>query len=48
MSGYATTNDFAELDSLFYFNQYSKKIKKFHKQVKAFKENVKQQARILE
>ncbi len=48
MQGNATANDFAELDSLFYFDKNSKKIKALRTQVEMFKENVKQRARILE
>lgn len=48
MQGSVTTNDFIALDSLFYSNRNSKKIKALCKQVKTFEENVKQRARILE
>ncbi|MDD2330262.1 MAG: hypothetical protein PHW88_05680 [Bacteroidales bacterium] len=48
MQGNATANDFAELDTVFYFNRNSKKIKAFRTQVEAFEENVRQRAKILE
>lgn len=48
MQGNATANDFAELDTLFYFNRNSKKIKVLRKQVETFEENIRQRARILE
>ncbi len=48
MQGKATANDFAELDTLFYFNRNSKKIKALRKQVETFEENVRERARILE
>ena len=48
MNGKASANDFAELDTLFYFNRNNKKIKSLLKQVEAFEENVRERARILE
>ena len=48
MRGNATTKDFAELDTLFYFSRNSKKIKTLRKQVETFEENVKQRARIIQ
>lgn len=48
MQGNATQKDFEQLDSVFHFNRNSKKIKALRTQVKAFEENVKQRARILE
>ncbi len=48
MQGNATADDFAELDSLFYFNRNNKKIKALRKHVEAFEESVRQRARILE
>ena len=48
MKGHASDNDFAKLDTLFYFDRNSKKIKELRKQVEAFEKNVKQRARILE
>lgn len=44
----ADSEDFAILDSVFYFDRNSKKIKGLRKQVEAFEENVKQRARIIE
>lgn len=48
MQGKADSEDFAILDSVFYFDRNSKKIKGLRKQVEAFEENVKQRARIIE
>lgn len=48
MQGKAESEDLAILDSVFYFNRNSKKIKELRKQVEAFEENVKQRARIIE
>lgn len=48
MQGKADSEDFAILDSVFYFDRNSKKIKGLRKQVEAFEENVKQRAKIIE
>ena len=48
MQGKADSEDFAILDSVFYFDRNSKKIKELRKHVEAFEENVKQRARIIE
>lgn len=48
MQGKADSKDFAILDSVFYFDRNSKKIKELRKQVEVFEENVKQRARIIE
>ena len=48
MQGNATANDFAELDSVFYFNRNSKKIKALRTQVEAFEENVEERAKLIE
>lgn len=48
MQGKADSEDFAILDSVFYFDRNSKKIKELRKQVEVFEENVKQRARIIE
>lgn len=48
MQGKADSEDFAILDSVFYFDANSKKIKELRKQVEVFEENVKQRARIIE
>ena len=48
MQGKADSEDFAILDSVFYFDRNSKKIKELHKQVEVFEENVKQRAKIIE
>lgn len=48
MQGKADSEDFAVLDSVFYFDRNSKKIKELRKQVEVFEENVKERARIIE
>ena len=48
MRGNATANDFAELDSLFYFSRNSKKIKALRKQVETFEKNVEERAKLIE
>lgn len=48
MIGHATDKDFAELDTLNYFDRNSKKIKELRKQVEMFERNVREWARILE
>jgi len=48
MQGKADSEDFAILDSVFYFDRNSKKIKELRKQVELFEENVKQRAKIIE
>ncbi|ULB34428.1 MULTISPECIES: hypothetical protein [Proteiniphilum] len=48
MQGQATREDLATLDTLFYFNRDSKKIRELRKQVKVFEKNVEERARIIE
>ena len=48
MTGNATTDDLATMDTLFHFNRNSKKIRELRKQVEVFEENVKQRARLIE
>ncbi len=48
MQGYATTEDFAFLDSIFHFNRNSKKIQELCESVETFEENIKQRAKIIE
>ena len=48
MAGNATADDLATMDTLFYFNRNSKKIREPRKQVEVFEENVKQRAKIIE
>lgn len=48
MMGNATADDLATMDTLFYFNRDSKKIRELRKQIEVFEENVKQRARIIE
>ena len=48
MQGKADSEVFAVLDSVFYFDRYSQKIKELRKKVEVFEENVKQRAKIIE
>ncbi len=48
MTGNATADDFATMDTLFHFNRNSKKIRELRKQVEIFEENVKQRAKLIE
>ncbi|MDD4199583.1 MAG: hypothetical protein PHZ12_09315 [Paludibacter sp.] len=48
MQGNATADDLATMDTLFYFNRSSKKIRELRKQVEVFEENVKQRAKLIE
>lgn len=48
MQGKADSEDFAILDSVFYFDRNSHKIKELRKKVEVFEENVKERARIIE
>ena len=48
MTGNATADDLATMDTLFYFNRDSRKIRELRKQVEVFEENVKQRAKIIE
>ena len=48
MTGNATTDDLATMDTLFHFNRNSKKIRELRKQVEVFEENVKQRAKLIE
>ena len=48
MTGNATADDLATMDTLFYFNRNSRKIRELRKQVEVFEENVKQRAKLIE
>ncbi|MDD4437665.1 MAG: hypothetical protein PHS04_06495 [Tissierellia bacterium] len=48
MTGNVTTDNLATMDTIFYFNRDSKKIRELRKQVEVFEENVRERARILE
>lgn len=48
MTGNATVDDLATMDTLFYFNRNSRKIRELRKQVEGFEENVKQRAKLIE
>lgn len=48
MTGNATTDDLATMDTLFHFNRNSRKIRELRKQVEVFEENVKQRAKLIE
>ena len=48
MQGKADSEDFAILDSVFYFDRNNQKIKELQKKVEEFEENVKQRAKIIE
>ena len=48
MTGNATADDLATMDTLFHFNRNSKKIRELRKQVEVFEENVKQRAKLIE
>lgn len=48
MQGKADSEDFAILDSVFYFDRNNQKIKELQKKVEVFEENVKQRAKIIE
>ena len=48
MTGNATADDLATMDTLFYFNRNSRKIRELRNQVEVFEENVKQRAKLIE
>lgn len=48
MTGNVTADDLATMDTLFFFNRNSKKIRELRKQVEIFEENVKQRAKLIE
>lgn len=48
MQGKADSEDFAILDSVFYFDRNNQKTKELQKKVEVFEENVKQRAKIIE
>lgn len=48
MIGGASQEDLASIDTIFYFNQDSKKVNELRKKVEVFEENIKQRARIIE